>query len=132
MAHRGAHVVTDIEKRNVAGLRVIAKYRPELRTRIVPQIYHPREYKPVANLGYDRIVWTLYRVDGSNDKVLAHVADMGVYAVTMPKDRADRGLAQRLDKLGIPSYTHTVNRQAELRKYVEMGIDEIYTDFLGP
>ncbi len=54
---------------------------------------------------------------------------MGLFAVTMPKKRAESGLPEALG--AIPTYVHTVNDPKEAGRYFGMGIDGIYTDWLS-
>ena len=54
------YIVTDIKERNLEALEQIAKRHPELMDQIVPQVYQWGEYSQVAELGYDKIIFTLY------------------------------------------------------------------------
>jgi hypothetical protein len=55
---------------------------------------------------------------------------MELYAVTMPRHRADEGLARRLDDIDVGTYVHTINSTEEAEGFFAQGIDEIYTDWL--
>ena len=131
-------LVTDIKDRNVEGLRILARTIEDFAQRVIPQIYHPREYRPVRKIGYRHIIWTLYRFPGNGREVLEHLrrrflGRMKLFAVAMPVERAHRGLGLELEKLGIPAYVHTINSAEDFERYRdEFGIDEIYTDFLAP
>ena len=131
-------LVTDIKDRNLEGLRILAQTVEDFSQRVIPQIYHPREYRPLWEIGYRHIIWTLYRFPGNEREVLEHLRPgvagrMELFAVAMPVERALRGLGLELEKLGIPSYVHTINSAEDFERYRdELGIDEIYTDFLAP
>jgi glycerophosphoryl diester phosphodiesterase len=81
-------------------------------------------------MGYEQIIWTLYRYGGNTVDVLKNVMQMSLFAVTMPTDRAQAGLARELDQLFIPSYVHTINSLKDADRYFELGIDGLYTDVL--
>ena len=85
-------------------------------------------------LGFQQIIWTLYRFKGGDDAIIAHVAEMqSPVAVTMPAQRAETGLSLNLKNLGIPTYVHTINDLAASERFLtKLNISEIYTDFLSP
>jgi glycerophosphoryl diester phosphodiesterase len=129
--HPHAKIVTDVKEDNVRALAVIAANYPELQHRFIPQVYQPLEYYEARALGFRDIIWTLYRYGGDDSQVLSYLNQMDLYALTMPRGRADRGLAQNVrNKTGLLSYVHTINSQEELEKYRGLGIAQIYTDFL--
>ncbi|MDP2688642.1 MAG: glycerophosphodiester phosphodiesterase family protein [Deltaproteobacteria bacterium] len=128
-----ARLVTDVKMGNIQALRIIAEKIKDFDARVIPQIYQPQEYAIVKGLGYRDIIWTLYRFNGNEADVLSWAERMdGLYAVTIPVVLARAGLGRRLQEKGIYTYTHTINDAAELEFYRDLGIDNIYTDFLPP
>ena len=129
-----AIIVTDIKENNLEGLKIISENIPEFEKRIIPQIYDPRNYNEVKGMGYEQIIWTLYRYNGSNDDVLRWTEKFnGLFAITMPKNRATSDLPRKLAERHIPAYVHTINTLKEADKFVnDFGVTEIYTDFLPP
>jgi hypothetical protein len=58
---------------------------------------------------------------------------MDLYGLTMPRSRADRGLARRArEATGVLSWVHTINTREEYEHYLAKGADNIYTDWLAP
>ena len=130
-AHPDKRIVTDVKENNLKALELIARRVPDHATRVIPQIYQPREYQPVRDLGYRDIIWTLYRYGASAEQIVERAGDMSLYAITMPKERAATGLGRILaDELRLPSYVHTINDEAERTHFRSLGISEIYTDWL--
>lgn len=124
-------IVTDVKGDNIRVLSYIASNYPKFSERFIPQIYQVEEYQLVKDMGYDKIIWTLYLFSGSSNSVLKQAKKMDLYAITMPFNRVFKGLAIKLKKnLGIPLYTHTINHQVVYLFYKYLGIDEIYTDWL--
>ena len=115
-------------------MKIISENIPEFEKRIIPQIYDPRNYNEVKGMGYEQIIWTLYRYNGSNDDVLRWTEKFnGLFAITMPKNRATSDLPRKLAERHIPAYVHTINTLKEADKFVnDFGVTEIYTDFLPP
>jgi glycerophosphoryl diester phosphodiesterase len=127
-------IISDIKERNLAALAIIADAIPNSGARVIPQIYQPENFAAVKALGFEAMIWTLYRYRGNTAKVLAWVPQLEPpFAITMDKRRARTKLAAKLEPLGIPSYVHTVNDPEEAAAFQnEKRLTEIYTDHLGP
>ena len=132
--HPNAVIVTDAKEENVRALRKIKETIKEAETRVIPQVYDPENYSVVKQMGFDQIIWTLYRYQGGDDQVLDWVRQFeGPFAVTMPKKRAESSLPKRLKAIGVPSYVHTINSPELMNNFKsQYGISEIYTDFISP
>jgi glycerophosphoryl diester phosphodiesterase len=128
-AHPEERLVTDVKDDNVAALKEIASVIEDFPTRVIAQIYQPEEHAAVREIGYHTIIWTLYQYEGTNEDVLHLAPGFELYAVTMPKRRAESGLPDALGE--IPTYVHTVNDPAEAERFFGLGIDGIFTDWLG-
>jgi glycerophosphoryl diester phosphodiesterase len=130
-AHPTKRIVTDVKGGNVRALALIAKQVPDLKA-VIPQIYHPSEYEAVRAMGFETVIWTLYRYRGSNESVMKAAEKMDLYAVAMPTDREKSGLVAALaERLRLPSYVHTINSASELAELKQLGVAEIYTDWLA-
>lgn len=132
-ANPSKRIVTDIKDDNLQGLTLISELYPELRDQFIPQAYQPEEIRSIKALGFRDVIWTLYRYGGKSSEVLEHLKNNPVFALTMPKERALAGEAWAPLDAGIPvqSYVHTINSEAEAVCFTGVGIDGIYTDFLG-
>jgi phosphoglycerol transferase len=130
----GAYIVTDIKDRNIEALSLMLRLFPDAKTRVIPQVYDPNNLDAVKKMGFENIIWTLYRFRNGNEDVLDWVDNFGDnIAVTMPKERAESDLPKQLRERSIPTYVHTVNSVQEEEKYInEFGVSELYTDFLQP
>lgn len=129
-----ASIVTDVRGDNLSALAIIRDTLPEPTRRVIPQIYHPRSFPQVKAMGFEQIIWTLYRLRLSDDQVLAAVQHWPrPFAVTMPKTRAQSMLPTLLAVRRIPTYVHTVNSADDFKKFIgELAVTEVYTDFLAP
>ena len=129
--HPSAFIITDAKERNIEALNTIYNRISDASRRIIPQIYDPENFIKAKKIGFNQVIWTLYRYTGDNRSVLAWAKKFeGPFAITMPKHRADSELPRALGALNIPSYVHTVNDTQEYMRYRSNGITEIYTDFL--
>ena len=129
-----AVIITDVKDDNIKALALIHKAIPHASVRVIPQVYYPENFRKIKEIGYDSIIWTLYRYRASVEDVLFFVDSFyGSFAITMPKSAAVTVLPKELARKGISSYVHTVNNENEMLAYFnEFGITEIYTDFLIP
>ena len=124
-------IVTDAKGDNAKTLERIKEAFPEQQHRFIPQIYLPFEYDVAVDLGYEQIIWTLYRYPENADHVIYETLGMNLFAVTMDKGRAIDGLGKRLrDETQTRSYVHTINSADDAKGFFKVGIDEIYTDTL--
>lgn len=129
--NKEAFIVTDIKKNNIEGLYKISKKYPELVERFIPQIYHPSEYLIAKSYGYRDIIWTLYRYREDDESVIYYTEKMDLLGITMPINRAKDGLAQRIkDATGVLSWVHTINTIDEYNFFKNLGVNQIYTDWL--
>jgi len=126
-------IVTDIKEHNFEGLHVIAEVYPEHRHRIVPQIYRPESYLEVRELGYDHVVFSLYRNDLPDRQVVDFVLNNPLFGVTMPVRRAMEGtLPAKLAANGVRVFVHTVNDYPTMEMLQTLGVYGVYTDWLSP
>ncbi|MGN8772104.1 phosphatidylinositol-specific phospholipase C/glycerophosphodiester phosphodiesterase family protein [Paenibacillus barengoltzii] len=104
---------------------------PELLKRVVPQIYNREMLEPVQSIyPFDSVIFTLYQTHDTDDEVVAFAADKHLAAVTMSDTRANAQLIQELNRIGVPSYIHTINDLKTMAKFKRMGAYGFYTDFL--
>jgi len=130
-----AIIITDVKENNIDALKIISRILPNASKRVIPQIYYPENFKIVQDMGYESIIWTLYRFPGSNEDVLIWIDKLfsGSFAITMPQSRATTELPKILAKKEIPSYVYTINSKDNMLMFINgWGITEIYTDFIIP
>ncbi|MBQ7922638.1 MAG: hypothetical protein IJ325_08695 [Clostridia bacterium] len=127
------YIVTDIKDDNIAGLTYIAAKYPHLRDRFIAQIYSEDEYSVVWDLGFENIIFTLYRLDWTAKTDVENLRKFAeehlLFAYTFASQLCDLdGYTEDMLTCGVPLYVHTVNGEAEQEKYFAMGISAIYTD----
>ena len=125
-------IITDFKTDNIKGLSFIKDYFKDDSFRFIPQIYYESEYKKVKDLGFDKIIFTLYRVSNySNDKISEMIKKMDLFALTMDPARLRSGIFEKIDKEKQFVYIYTVNSFLRYLQYkIFFGADEIYTDSL--
>ncbi len=134
--HSDATVITDVKQSELIALGDIAYQFPNLLNQIIPQIYLPSDFNTVRAMGYDRVIWTLYRFDGSNEDVVNQVREFSPpFALVFSISRLNDGLIRALRKqnLNIPIYVHTINDMGKMC-LLKSGfqIYEVFTDVLDP
>ncbi|MCB1669753.1 MAG: hypothetical protein R3F41_05265 [Gammaproteobacteria bacterium] len=129
--HPDTLLITDFKEGNLDALSLLSADYPQFRQRVIPQIYQPVEYQPVRDLGFERVIWTLYEYPGGTRAVLEVAPAMELWAVTMNTDRAQQQLPRELNAIGLRTYVHTVNEYADLLYLQSLEVGEIYTDSLS-
>ncbi len=135
-AHADWYLITDIKSDNRPGLerlcKVFAARDLSCRARVVPQVYSGADMEIIAELGFERVIFSLYRVGNRPSEVLA-VLDQypQIWAVTMPHGWWNEAYAEELQRRGIRGFVHTVNDAERAAALFSAGVSGIYTDSLG-
>jgi len=136
--HPEIYIVTDVKEDNLQALQIISERVEDYQKRIIPQIYNPANYSKVKAMGYEQIIWTLYRYSFSSQDLTKEVLSWtdkfeGNFAIIMPEDKAKTNLPIGLFKKQIPTYVHTINENKDKDYFLKKQmVSEIYTDFLPP
>lgn len=129
----GVRIVLDLKSGATDAYRHIAATYPDLRHRLIPQVYQPEDYALLRDLGYDDLIWTLYRYSGDDASVLAALRGMDLLGLAMPPERLATGLARSARaETGVLSWVHTINSPEELDAALRDGAAEVFTDVLTP
>lgn len=129
----GLYIVLDIKDDLLTALGKIAETCPDLKNRFIVQIYEEAQYEPVREMGFEYVIFTLYRLDwqGKTDwRALGRFADghpLIGFTFSYELCQVD-GYVDGMLKSGVPLYIHTVNGEEEQQMYFDMGISGIYTD----
>lgn len=131
--NEGLYIVADIKDDFLPALEKIAETCPDLKNRFIVQIYDEDQYAPVREMGFEYVIYTLYRLDwaGKTDwRALGKFAeDHPLIGFTFSYELCEvEGYVDGMLKSGVPLYIHTVNGDEEQQVYFDMGISGIYTD----
>jgi len=132
LRHPDIYIITDIKSDNIKGLRKISKEYPAFKHSFIPQIYTYEEYDKAKEMGFEDMILTLYRSNYPDEDVVNFLSTHKVSALTMWHYRANKDFIDRLKKLGIFIYAHTVNDPKLKTQLKDMGVDGFYTDSLEP
>lgn len=131
-ANPNPRMVTDVKTEPIKALALIAQRYPDLVPRFVPQAYQPEEVDQLRALGFDQVIWTLYRFGSDREAIIRAAKAYRPSAITMPLEMAQTGLlAQLSDELDLPLYVHTVNDKAQMACLQAMRATGIYSDTLA-
>lgn len=133
--HKDVVIVTDIKENCVKGARMIAEKYPELKDNFCIQMYDKSEYEELSNLGFNKIIWTLYQLSW-NEKtdtksIVSFAKAHKLEGITFAVELVDLvpNYVKKLKEANVPLFVHTVNDYNSQTKYLKMGITGIYTDF---
>ena len=128
-------IITDLKTNNLEGLKFIKNNFENFHKNFYPQIYEPKNYELVKNMGYENIIWTLYRYgveDEDFDKIINIVKNKKFFAITMPSNLAYNGLAKKIkEETDTKVLVHTINFRREVAKLIFLyGVTDVYTDYV--
>ena len=133
--HNDVIIVTDIKENCVGGAKLIAEKYPELKDNFCIQMYDKSEYEELSDLGFNKIIWTLYQLSWTEkmdtDTIVDFTKNHNLIGITFGSDLADLvpNYINKLKLANVPLFVHTVNDYNSQSKYFNMGITGIYTDF---
>jgi glycerophosphoryl diester phosphodiesterase len=120
-------IVTDAKSENVKLLSIISSDYSDYINRFIPQIYCLSEYDEVKNLGFENIIFTLYRAPESDEEVIKISKELNLFAVTMPIARADNEFVNTIKESETPVFVHTLNEKSQIKSVLNQ-VDGVYTD----
>lgn len=126
-------IITDVKDNNLGFCEYLAQYYPELSDRFIIQVYSENEYMSVLNLGFKKIIFTLYNLDWETKTspyyLVAFSRQYPIFAFTFPHELCEIDeYVETMKSSEVPLFVHTVNDKELQKKYFDMGIDGIYTD----
>lgn len=130
----GLYIVLDIKDELIPALEKIAETCPDLKNRFIVQIYDKSQYDDVRELGFEYVVFTLYRLgwaEKTDWKKLGRFAkNHPLIGYTFSHELCEEavGYLDGMLTIGVPLYVHTVNGEEAQQRYFDMGISGIYTD----
>lgn len=137
LLHSRAYFVTDVKLREhelFSGIQQAAQSMDaQLMRRIIPQAYNEKDIRVLEDLGFSRIILTLYKRNLPDAELLALVREYpSLVAITMPTDRFSPDVGDVLRKEGVQTFVHTVNDPEKISQLVNDGVTGVYTDFYVP
>jgi hypothetical protein len=124
-------LVIDSWSDTAAVMQRLLEVIPGATQRILPQAYQPGEIADFRQLGFEKIIWTLYRYDQRQQlgTVLEQLEQHRPWAVAMPADLASAKSIKSLLPSGSLVYVHTVNDCPTAQRLWQQGAS-IYSDSL--
>ena len=118
-------IITDVKSdNNLKALKFIQHNFDNYKKNFIPQIYYPKNYELVKNMGYNDIIWTLYRypingMDQDLNKIISIIKNKTFFAITMSKYWAKKGLSKRIKKeTGTRILVHTIDFRRDIVKMI--------------
>lgn len=130
--HRDCYIVTDAKCGNDPFLSELYTIAEELSERFIPQAYSYGEYETAKEIGFERVLLTLYQLNESEAALCDFAEKAQPFAITVPKDVLTPSLVSSLTELGIYTYAHTVNDLSFYEEWRAYGLYGIYTDYFCP
>jgi phosphoglycerol transferase len=127
--HPDPRVVVNVREKPIKAYELIADSFPDLQERFIPVVADQISFKAAARLGYEDIIWNLFRTDMKAPAIIAQLASIKPFAILLSRNLAQQGLAElALAEASVPSYVATINSREEFEKYIALGVGEVYSD----
>ena len=117
----GKVIITDVKSDdNLKALKFIQHNFDNYKKKFIPQIYDPKNYELVKNMGYNDVIWTLYRYGHQDfNKIIDIIKNKFFFAVTMSTDVAKKGLSKRIrEETETKTFVHTINFRRDVVKMI--------------
>ncbi|MBQ9459640.1 MAG: hypothetical protein IJU66_06870 [Oscillospiraceae bacterium] len=133
--HPDCSVITDVkEEDNLQALEDIRAKADGLVDHFIPQIYDYVDYTAAAELGYPRVILTLYRLPLEVEQVAAFVGENHPWAIAVGQDRLSEELLSAICDACPQThvFAHSVNDLSVFEAWSPLGLTGIYTDYFQP
>ena len=128
----GMYIIVDIRGKFFPCLKSILAACPDLRDRFIIQIYHEKHHKTVYNMGFHRIIYTLFRTverERSLERLVPFSGSSILLGITMrPNIFYQDDLHAGLLALDVPLFIHTIDDEGEKKQLREDGAAALYTN----
>lgn len=132
-SHPDAYVITDVKSENLFALTTIMSEFPEATHRVIPQFYDISNFQRIQEMGYEKLIFTLYKSKISDQALMDFSDTNSIFAYTMfPPRGINSGLGKALQSRGEIVYYHTIDDQREVELLIQEGAYGFYTDHLNP
>ena len=129
--HPGAILVADIKKHNLKGLKKMLETIEKPFKRIIPQVYHPRNYQKIKDLGFDNILFAMYNTRRPTEELLDFIKNKKLFAISIkPKRKNFDAILNDIGNTDTFVYALIVNNPDEFSRLQSQGVDGTVTDFL--
>lgn len=126
------YFITDSKENNLKILKNIAQNYPEIKNKIIPQIYYFHEYFPVIDMGFNKIIFTTYKSVPPESLLIKFIEKYPITCLTVPAAHIIENQDSKLLQTKIPVYTHPVNNLELKNMLFDIGVTGIYTAELKP
>ncbi|MCZ8522509.1 MULTISPECIES: phosphatidylinositol-specific phospholipase C/glycerophosphodiester phosphodiesterase family protein [Paenibacillus] len=110
----------------------VNKVDPKLINRIVPELYTPSMIQQARDIiPFPNYIYSLYLSELKPDEIVEYVQSHGIRVVAMPSERATPEFIADLKEAGAVAYVHSLNKPDEVKAFLDMGVNGVYTDFLS-
>ena len=133
--HPDLYIITDAQGDNLEISRKLARSWSDLRDRFIIQIYHESEYEPIREMGFQNLIYTLYRAkdDERNLWEIAHFAEThALVGITIQKEQFF-SMKNRvaMAHCGVPFMFHTVDNSTEINEMLKRSwVIGVYTNLI--
>ena len=129
--HPEAILVADIKKDNITGLSKMLETIENPYDRIIPQVYHPKNFQKIKDLGFENILFAMYNTLRPTEELLDFIKNNKLFAISIKPQRINfDAILNEIGNTDTFVYALIVNDLEEFNKLKSQGVDGTVTDFL--
>jgi glycerophosphoryl diester phosphodiesterase len=140
--HEDAYIITDTKSFDYTDEQITEQFqilfdaasvRPELRERIIVQVYNQKMYHLINKIyKYPNILYTLYMTPDTEAQVVEFVRSENIPVIVMPPERANQPFLSDIYAAGAKVFLHTLNDINDIKAWLAKGVSGFYTDDILP
>ncbi len=107
------------------------KEETELLERLIPQFYSPQSFEGMQSVyPFKETLYTIYLTNPPRQELIEFAKKNEVMGIVLPEHHYSVELIESIKSQELKVFLHTINDIEDAKRYLELGIDGIYTDFL--
>jgi glycerophosphoryl diester phosphodiesterase len=112
---------------------VTKKKEPDLLERLIPQFESEYMYAMISKkYDFPNKIFTTYHSGMTRQQILSFLKENDFKVVTLSEGIATKEYISALNKMGVSVYVHTINKEKDMEKYLDLGVHGVYSDYLNP
>jgi len=124
------YIITDTKATDYAALYDIAHRFPKYMERFIPQSYAFEDVQRLRNLGFEKIMLTVYMMHYSEQnpvELYEFIQENELYALVIPDELATSEFIKNINTDEIKIFVHTINSISRVEELAALGFQGIFT-----
>lgn len=108
------------------------KLDKQLKSRLIPQMFYKDDLEIIRQYGFHDLVYVVGREDYTPESLAQFCDENDIRVVSLSIYRANPEVVHALKEKNIKAYVYTINSIDEMEKFLQIGVNGFFTDFVSP